>query len=164
MLAQSLRLSFFYFWLVFMAGLFFGSIRVPFLQPALGTRYAELLEMPIMVVMMWQSAQLTLWQLEGGHSGKHAFLTPVAIGALALLWLMIVELATTAILKGGWWNGVKVYFAGRDSVAGPVYALAVLAYAVMPWYIWYNQKPDEDKAMWEVDKAAVEEDEYCNRG
>lgn len=37
-----------YFARVFATGFVLGSIRVPFLVPRLGVRYAELIEMPIM--------------------------------------------------------------------------------------------------------------------
>merc|ERR1712000_602052 len=125
-LTQALRLSFFYFAIVFMFGALLGSARVPFLQPTLGTRYAELLEMPLMLFVIWQSAQLTINRLEQKKGTNNQYLTPILIGTLALLWLVGVELATTAVLQGGWWNGIRVYFVARDVIAGPVYALAVL--------------------------------------
>lgn len=48
-----LRLSLLYFTLVFGAGFILGPLRVLFLEPRLGTRNAELLEMPIMLVVIW---------------------------------------------------------------------------------------------------------------
>ncbi|KIW19494.1 hypothetical protein PV08_00066 [Exophiala spinifera] len=198
MLSEALRLSFFYFAIVFTCGVLFGSVRVPFLQPTLlGARYAELLEMPLMLFVIWESAQLTISRLTmmngsgGTGTGNNAAtgtgttattttttadakkvdedddsttsnqqqqqpLTPILIGALALAWLVGVELATTAILQGGWWNGVRVYFVGRDVVAGPVYGLAVLSYAVMPWYIWLCRR---QQTKWAIDfDGSVEED------
>lgn len=162
-LAQPLRLSILYFGLVFLAGVVLGSVRVPFLQPALGVRYAELLEMPLMVLVIWQAAQFTIWELEGGYGESLAFVTPVLIGALAFLWLVAVELAGTAVLRGGWWNGLSVYLAERDAVAGPVYAGVVLLYALMPWFVWKSQTPEVEGLMWEIDKTAGEQDEYCTR-
>jgi hypothetical protein len=158
MLIEALRLSFFYFAIVFMFGALFGSARVPFLQPALGTRYAELLEMPLMLFVIWQSAQLTINRLEQKKDASHSqYLTPVLIGTLALLWLVGVELVTTTILQGGWWNGIRVYFVARDIIAGPVYALAVLSYAIMPWYIWRCQN---NQTKWTIEfDGSVDEDE-----
>jgi hypothetical protein len=157
MLTQALRLSFFYFAIVFMFGALFGSARVPFLQPTLGTRYAELLEMPLMLFVIWQSAQLTINRLERKDGANNQYLTPVLIGTLALLWLVGVELATAAILQGGWWNGIRVYFVARDVIAGPVYALAVLSYAIMPWYIWRCQN---NQTKWTIEfDGSVDEDE-----
>ena len=70
MVPTAIYLSLFYFTSVFLAGMFFGSLRTILLQPYLGVRYAELMEMPIMLVVVWQSAQLTLWQLEEEHKAK----------------------------------------------------------------------------------------------
>ena len=46
-----------YFALVLGAGFVLGTIRVPFLVPRLGERYAELLEMPIMFVVIVLAAR-----------------------------------------------------------------------------------------------------------
>ncbi|KAL6246631.1 hypothetical protein RBB50_006870 [Rhinocladiella similis] len=170
MLSEALRLSFFYFAIVFLCGALFGSARIPFLQPKLGARYAELLEMPLMLFVIWESAQLTISRLSMGVSTTKTDdkatttttttttqpLTPILIGTLALVWLVGVELATTAILQGGWWSGVRVYFVGRDAIAGPVYALAVLSYTIMPWYIWLCQR---QQTKWAIDfDGSVQED------
>ena len=157
MFSRALRLSLFYFTVVFLAGTIFGSIRVPFLLPAIGTRYAELLEMPLMMFVIWLSAQITISQLEADE-----YLTPIFIGALGLVWLVAMELATTIILQGGWWNGIRVYFVGRDVIAGPVYALAVMSYAIMPWYIWHNRK-QETKVTIEFDGSVDEQEQPDHR-
>lgn len=164
MLHQPIRLSLLYFSLVFVAGCLIGSIRVPFLQPVLGVRYAELLEMPVMVVVMWQAAQLTLWQLEGCNE-KGAFTTPMLVGVFALGWLVVMELGASAILQGGWWSGFRVFFVQRDPVSGPVYALALLAYAIMPWYIWNGTERGDSFATWviNIQDTAGEQEDYCNR-
>jgi hypothetical protein len=164
MLHQPIRLSLLYFSLVFGAGFLIGSIRVPFLQPVLGVRYAELLEMPIMVVVIWQAAQLTVSQLEGCNE-KRAFMTPMLVGVFALAWLVVMELGASAILQGGWWSGFRVVFVQRDPVSGPVYALALLAYAIMPWYIWNGTERGDSRATGEIDiqDTAGEEEDDGNR-
>ena len=150
MFSEIIHLSLVYFSLVFAGGFVLGSIRVPFVQPALGVRYAELLETPIMIFVIWQSAQFTTRQMEGGRKGRAAFITPILIGVLAFVWLVAVEITVTAILKGGWRNGLQNYVGSRDPVAGPVYGMALLAYALMPWYIWYRQAQDDDRATREI--------------
>jgi hypothetical protein len=150
MFSEIIHLSLVYFSLVLAGGFVLGSVRVPFVQPALGVRYAELLETPIMTFVIWQSAQFTTRRMEGGRKGRAAFITPLMIGVLAFVWLVVVEVTTTAILNGGWWNGVQIYVSSRDPVAGPVYGMALLAYALMPWYIWYRQAQDDDRAMFEI--------------
>jgi hypothetical protein len=139
MFSEILHLSLLYFLVAFAGGFVLGSIRVPFVQPALGVRYAELLETPFMMFVIYQSARVITRQMEGYHKGRATFITPILIGVLALVWLVVMEITTTAILNGGWRNGVHIYVAGRDPVAGPVYGMTVLAYALMPWYIWYRQ-------------------------
>ncbi|KIW25243.1 uncharacterized protein PV07_08437 [Cladophialophora immunda] len=190
-LQQTLPLSLIYFSLVFLSGLILGSIRVPYLQPLLGARYAELFEMPIMLIVIWQAAQVTVWNLDSASAApagskrplasmstsKWSLLkfltspppTPLMIGALALVWLLAVELAVSVVAQmslhgGSWWDGVYLYVAGRDVVAGPVYATALLAYAVMPWVAWLSQtQEDTDKLLWDFDETQAEQEDYCSR-
>ncbi|KIX96517.1 uncharacterized protein Z520_07783 [Fonsecaea multimorphosa CBS 102226] len=191
-LQQTLPLSLVYFSLVSLSGLILGSIRVPYLQPLVGARYAELFEMPIMLMVIWQAAQVTVWNLDASGSkrplastssvsaGKWSLLrfltspppTALLIGALALVWLLAVELAVSIVAQislhhsdGSWaWASLFVV-AGRDVVAGPVYAMALLAYAVMPWiaYLVQAQQPDADKLMWDFDEKQAEQEDYCSR-
>ena len=158
---RAIRLSLLYFAAVFVVGALIGSVRVAFLQPYLGTRYAELLEMPIMLIWVWQAAQVTVWQLDGGRKQNMASATPILIGVFGLLFLLFAELAGTALQQGRWSNVVEIYFVGRDVVAGPIYGLALVAYAAMPWYIWTFQTQDEDLAIGEINVS--KEDYYCDR-
>ncbi|OAL36642.1 hypothetical protein AYO20_03974 [Fonsecaea nubica] len=209
-LQQTLPLSLVYFSLVALSGLILGSIRVPYLHPLLGARYAELVEMPIMLMVVWQAAQVTVWNLEssspssadpqtrpattakngGGGGVDNKSLTtkllglltsppPTAllVGALALVWLLAAELAGSVVghlvssrapQTGFWWSwgdGVDMYIAGRDVVSSaPVYAMVLLAYAVMPWIAWRAQaREDADKLLWEFDAAQTGEEDYCSR-
>jgi uncharacterized membrane protein len=160
-IAKAIRLSLLYFIAVFLAGALFGSLRVIFIQPYLGMRYAELFEMPIMLIWVWQAAHLTVWQLEGGRNKNMASTTLILVGLFGLLFLIIAELTGTAIQRRNWSSVFEVYFAGRDVVAGPVYGLAIVAYAVMPWYIWTFRVQDENLAIGEVN--VDEGDYYCER-
>jgi len=163
MFKQILRLSISYFVLVFLAGTVLGSLRVPFLQPYLGLRYAELLEMPLMMVAIWQAAQFTMWEIVEDQNSTWSFIAPIMIGLLALLWLMASELATTALISG-FWNVFTVYFYERDYIAGPIYGLALLIFASMPLAIRLRQKPDDQDWKWTIDADAKvgEQDEYCD--
>ena len=51
-LMVSVKAAVAYFALVLGTGFVLGTIRVPFLVPGLGERYAELLEMPILLVVV----------------------------------------------------------------------------------------------------------------
>src|ERR1700742_1615552 len=62
-LPHILSSSILYTLLVFSAGFLCGCIRVPFLQPLLGDRRAQLLEMPVMAGAMWKSAKIIVSRL-----------------------------------------------------------------------------------------------------
>lgn len=158
---EALRLSILYFLLVFLAGFLFGSARDPLLHPTMGARAVEMLETPIMLLVIWQAAQLTVWQLEVAAS---TVLTPVFIGAFSLLWLGVVELG--AIGQGGWWNGFRVHVIHKDPLLGSMYAFVALTYTVMPWVVWNGQKLAIERALAEIsaeDKRIGDGDDYCNR-
>jgi len=133
---QIIRLSVTYFLTVFAAGCVFGSIRVPFVQPLIGTRYAELLELPLMLMVIWRASKYTVRQLKRENSSS---LQPLLVGCLALGWLMTVELGAAALFRGGW-NGIRRYILDRDPVAGPAFALAVLVYMLMPVLEWRSRR------------------------
>jgi len=89
LIAQALRLSAFYFILVVTCGALFGSLRASFSKPAFGTlRYAELLEMPIMLFIIWQSAKVTIDRMKSEDEEGSGYLSSILIG----VWLL-----------GGWW-------------------------------------------------------------
>ncbi|KIW62541.1 hypothetical protein PV04_10709 [Phialophora macrospora] len=182
MLQQILPLSVLYFALVFLAGLILDSIRVPYLQPLLGARYAELLEMPLMVFLIWQAAQVAVWNLEISDGDTKppkkqqqrrwqlrwpASTMPLTIGLLGLLWLVAVEVGVMALLYDNWvWDALKLYVLQRDAVAGSVSGVALLAYAVMPWVVWIASGEgvgDETKLMLDFDAVRTEDEDYCSR-
>lgn len=187
LIARAVRLSTFYFVLVVTCGAIFGSVRVSFLRPTLGAlRYAELLEMPLMMFIIWQSARVTIDRLrqeenttnataadndnndneEAGNDADSSlgYLGSILIGGLALGWLVGVELAARKVLQG------HVYLVGLDalrgsvSVLGPVYgtgSLAVLLYTLMPWWVWLSdERSRRRREKWQIefDGSAVEEE------
>jgi len=52
-----------YFALVFGAGFVLGTIRTLWIVPRLGTRMAELMETPIMLVITILAARWTVWRI-----------------------------------------------------------------------------------------------------
>jgi len=110
---------------VFGAGFVFGSIRVPLLVPRLGVRTAELLEMPLMLVVIVLSARWTVRCFD---------LPPAAgvrlgTGLLALALLVGTELALSVLIAG---RPLADYLAGRDPVSGSVYLALLVLFAAMP--------------------------------
>jgi len=98
---------------------------VPFLVPRLGERYAELLEMPIMVVVIIVSARFVVrrFDLPANLSVR------LQVGFAALLMSVLAELLLAAALQGG---SVAQYISSRDPVSGSVYVGVLLLFALMP--------------------------------
>lgn len=114
-----------YFALVFAAGFVLGIPRVLWLVPRLGTRAAELIESPVMLVVIFFAA--------GWVVRRFALPPTVAArlgpGVIALGLLLAAEF--TVVLKVQRLT-LAQYVAGRDPVAGTVYVVMLLAFAVMP--------------------------------
>jgi hypothetical protein len=116
-----------YFALVLAAGTALGAIRVPLLVPSLGERTAELLELPLMLVIV---AFASHWLQR-----RTPDLSPrqqLAVGALALLLLLLAECAMGAMLMHK--SPLEVLF-DKDPVSGSLYYFSVLVFALLPW-LW----------------------------
>jgi hypothetical protein len=113
-----------YFALVFGTGFALGLIRVPFLVPRIGERYAELLEMPFMLVAIVLAARLVVRRYRLTRAAS------LVVGAAALVLLLGAEW-----LAGVWLQGRSFadYVADRDPVSGTAYAWMLLIFALMPW-------------------------------
>jgi hypothetical protein len=115
-----------YFALVFGAGFALGLIRVPFLMPRLGERVAELLETPLMLVVIYFASRYVVRRFALTSSARLA----VAVGMLALVLLLTAEFLLAAALQG---RSIVAYISGRDPISGAVYLASMVLYAVMPW-------------------------------
>jgi hypothetical protein len=113
-----------YFALVFGTGFALGLFRVPFLVPRIGERYAELLEMPFMLVAIVLAARLVVRRYRLTRAAS------LVVGAAALVLLLGAEW-----LAGVWLQGRSFadYVAHRDPVSGTAYAWMLLIFALMPW-------------------------------
>lgn len=118
-----LRPALAYFALVFGAGFVLGPIRVTWLVPALGARAAELLELPVMGLVVFVVAR---WVVRRGRLRAAA---AAIVGALALLLMVGAELGFAWALQG---LSPLAYVASRDPVAGPVYAAMLLWFGAAP--------------------------------
>jgi hypothetical protein len=122
---QTLKAGTLYFALVFGAGFVLGIIRVLWIAPSLGARAAELAESPVMLVVIIFAAR---WVVR-------RFSLPLTIpdrlgpGIIALTLLLAAEF--TVVLKIRHLT-LAQYAAGRDAVAGSVYLLMLLLFALMP--------------------------------
>jgi hypothetical protein len=114
-----------YFGIVFAAGFVLGSIRVPWLVPCLGVRYAELIEMPFMLVAMTLAAGFVVrrWSLPATAAVR------LGVGAVALGLLVATELSLAWVFQG---LSPARYVASRDPVSGGVFAAMLVVFALLP--------------------------------
>ena len=114
-----------YFAVVFGAGFVLGPIRILWVAPRLGTRMAELLEMPIMFVITISGARWIVRRFA-------VPLTPsnrLGMGGIALVLMLIAEFTFVLWLRG---LSIREYLSGRDPVAATVYYAMLGAFAIMP--------------------------------
>ncbi len=121
----SLRPALLYFALVLGTGFVLGTIRVPFLVPRLGERYAELLEMPFMFVAIVLAARYVVRRFHLPHGLQ----IRLKVGFLALALTVGAELLLATVLQT---RSLAEFIASRDPVSGSVYLGMLLLFALMP--------------------------------
>ena len=117
-----------YFGFVFGAGFALGTIRVLWIVPRFGTRAAELMETPIMLVVTILAARWVARHL----SLKPKAATRLGVGFVALGLLVVAEFAVALWIRG---LTIGEYFRNRDPVAGTVYVVMLAIFAVMPLFV-----------------------------
>ena len=123
-----------YFALVLGAGFVLGSVRVPFLVPRLGERWAELVEMPVMLGVIVLAAR---WVV--AHFALPAATGPrLATGLLALVLLVAAELGLAVLIQN---QPLATYIASRDPVSGSVYLAMLGLLALMPLILAHGRVP-----------------------
>ena len=116
-----------YFALVFGTGFLLGIVRVLALEPHLGERWAELAEMPLMLVAIVISARFVVRRFPAVHRVSY-----LLSGGIALLLLIVVEFSVVLAIRG---MSISQYFAERDPVAGSVYVVMLVGFSAMPWLL-----------------------------
>ena len=122
---QLLKAGALYFALVFGAGFILGIPRTLWLIPRVGTRMAELLEMPVMLAVIVLSAR---W-IVARFAVSPALSRRLAVGAVALALVLTAELTLVLGLRG---LSVREYLATRDPVSGTAYYLMLVLFAIAP--------------------------------
>jgi len=117
-----------YFAIVLGTGFVLGTIRVPFLVPRLGERYAELLEMPFMFIVIVFAADYVIRRFSLPSSSS----IRLSVGFSALALVVIAELLLVAVFQD---VSVNRYIASRDPVSGSVYLFVLLLFALMPYIL-----------------------------
>ena len=113
------------FVLVFGAGFVLGTMRVFWGVPPLGERTAELMETPLMLVVMLVAARWIVRRL----AVPSTWSSRLGMGGIALVLLLAAEWALVFWLRG---LSIEEYAAGRDPGAGTVYLLMLGVLALMP--------------------------------
>lgn len=112
-----------YFGLVFGTGFVLGAIRVTAVVPHLGERWAELLEMPLMAVVIVVAARwIVRWF-------SLTVVRSAIAGGVALLVTVSAEWLLAVVISG---QPLGEYLAARDPISGSVYAALLIVFAVMP--------------------------------
>jgi hypothetical protein len=114
-----------YFALVFGAGFVLGPIRILWLVPRVGTRVAELMEAPIMLIVVILAARWVVQRL----AVPPIPLKRLGAGLIALGLLLVAEFSLVLWLRG---MTISEYFAARDPVSGTVYYVMLGVFALMP--------------------------------
>ena len=112
-----------YFTLIFATGFALAMIRIPFLVPRLGERWAELVELPFMVLASFLVAR---WLVQ--RFRLVTVMQCIGTGLPALLMMLSAELAVMRF-QG---QSLGEYLAGRDPVSGMAYLFSLLLFAAMP--------------------------------
>lgn len=122
---QILKAGALYFGVVFGAGFVLGTIRVLWIVPRFGTRAAELMETPIMLVVTILAARWVARRL----SLEPKVATRLGVGIVALGLLLAAEFAVVLRFRG---QTIGEYVQNRDPVAGTVYVVMLAIFAIMP--------------------------------
>src|ERR1043166_3158191 len=123
-----LKAAFVYFLIVFGVGSLLGPIRILLVVPRLGERMAELLEAPLILLVIILAAS---WMVR-------RFQLPVSLiyrlgtGVIACLVGLIFEFGLVLTLRS---LSLKQYFESRDPLAAGVYYLTLVLFALMPMLV-----------------------------
>ena len=114
-----------YFAIVLSTGFVLGVVRVPFLVPCIGERWAELAEMPLMGATIFLAAGYILRRFPDIQLRSRALIA----GLLALALAVGAEVGLAVLLQS---QTLAEYVRSRDKVSGSVYLVMLVLFALMP--------------------------------
>jgi hypothetical protein len=117
-----------YFAIVFGAGFVLGTLRTLWVVQRVGTRMAELLELPLMLAAVFLAARFINQRFDAVRGPWTRFV----IGIVALVLLLTAELVLGVALRG---VTPKEALVNRDLMSGTAYYVAVCVFALMPWFL-----------------------------
>ena len=124
-MSKTIQAGLAYFAIVLGTGFVLGVVRVPFLVPRIGERWAELAEMPIMAAVIYVAAGYILRRFPEIGSPSRSLMA----GVLALVLSVAAELALATVLQD---RTLTEFIDSRDKVSGLVYVALLLVFALMP--------------------------------
>ena len=124
-LVHILKPGLLYFAIVFGMGFVLGAIRTVWIVPRVGTRLAELMETPIMLVVTIVAARWIVLHLAMPSTPS----ARLGMGGIALCLLLIAEFGLVLWLRG---LSIREYLATRAPVSGTVYYVMLGAFAIVP--------------------------------
>jgi len=125
---QILKAGLLYFIIVFGASFVLGSIRTLWIVPRLGTRIAELMETPIMFVVIVVAARWIIRRLAVPSVPSRR----LGMGCVGLGLLLAGEFTLVLWLRG---VSISEYLASQDPVSGTAYYLMLVLFVVMPLFV-----------------------------
>ena len=125
---QILKAGVIFFAFVFGAGFVLGTVRTLWVVPRVGTRLAELMEEPLMLVVTIVAAR---W-IARHFSIPCVPSARLAMGAIALALLFVAEFGLVLWLRG---ISIREYLATRDPVSGAIFYVLLGVFATMPLFV-----------------------------
>ena len=122
-----------HFGVVFAFGFAFGIVRTLWALPRFGERNAELLETPLMLIVIALTSRRVSRRLGDWKTRLQA-------GGIGLALLLGVEIVFVLRLRG---LTLGDYVSQRDPVSGAVYLVMLAIFAVAPalWGLWTRSEP-----------------------
>jgi hypothetical protein len=117
-----------YFAIVFGAGFVLGTIRILWGVPRFGTRVAELMETPIMLVVTILAARWVVRRLAVPPKAS----SRLGMGCVGLALMLVAEFTLVLWLRG---LSISEYLASRDPVSGTVYYAMLGVFCIMPFLV-----------------------------
>jgi hypothetical protein len=117
-----LKAGILYFALVFGTGFVLGPIRILWAVPRFGTRVAELMETPIMLVVTILAARWIVRRLAVPPKPS----SRLGMGCVGLGLMLVAEFTLVLWLRG---LSISEYLASRDPVSGMVYYVMLGVFA-----------------------------------
>lgn len=121
-----------YFALVFGSGFVLGTIRVLLIVPIVGARTAELLEAPLMLVVIILAARWVIRHLDVPPTAA----SRLGMGGMALTLVLALDFTVVLRIRG---LSFSQYIEAFDPVAGTAYFVMLGVFAVMPFLVRRTQ-------------------------